>query len=131
MTTTVRAPQAPAPARTPLSTRQRRPGWAALAVTLILLHFAFPFMLLLSRSLKRRKGVLAAVAGLLLFMRWLDLFWQAAPTFSPHHIAFHWLDLATPVAVGGLWLAWFFRELSRRPLLPVGDPDIKEVLGHG
>lgn len=36
MTTTVRAPQAPAPARTPLSTRQRRPGWAALAVTLIL-----------------------------------------------------------------------------------------------
>lgn len=106
-------------------------GWQWLAAALILLHFAFPFMLLLSRSLKRRKGVLAAVAGLLLFMRWLDLFWQAAPTFSPHHIAFHWLDLATPVAVGGLWLAWFFRELARRPLLPVGDPDIKEVLGHG
>jgi hypothetical protein len=25
----------------------------------------------------------------------------------------------------------FFRELGRRPLLPVGDPDIQEVLGHG
>ena len=106
-------------------------GWQVLALGLILFHFAFPFMLLLSRSLKRRKGALAAVATLLFVMRWLDLHWQAAPTFSPHHLAFHWLDLAAPLAVGGLWLAAFFRELGRRPLLPVGDPDIQEVLGHG
>lgn len=106
-------------------------GWQWIALAVILLHFLFPFLLLLSRSLKKRMAALAGVAGLLLVMRWVDLFWQAAPTFSPHHVTFHWLDLAAPVGVGGLWLAWFFRELARRPLLPVGDPYLTEAPGHG
>jgi hypothetical protein len=37
-------------------------------------------------------------------------------------------DVVVPVAMGGLWLAYFFRNLSSLPLLPAYDPEAKEVL---
>ena len=40
----------------------------------------------------------------------------------------HWLDLAAPLAIGGLWLWMFFTQLAQRPLLAVGDPYLREAL---
>lgn len=106
-------------------------GWQWIAGALIVLHFFFPFLLLLSRSLKKRMAALAGVALLLFVMRWLDLFWQAAPNFHHEQLTVHWLDLATTVGIGGLWVGLFFRGLAGRALLPVHDPSLKEALGHG
>jgi hypothetical protein len=33
-----------------------------------------------------------------------------------------WQDFATTIAIGGLFVALFARELARRPLLPLHDP---------
>lgn len=106
-----------------------RGGWGVLALALVILHFALPFLLLLSRQLKKDAGKLAAVAAFVLVMRWIDIYWQAAPAFHESH-GFHWLDLAAPVAIGGLWTSLFFRELRRRPLVPIGDPRLEEALGY-
>jgi hypothetical protein len=109
-------------------------GWGAVSLSLALLHFAVPFVFLLSRDFKRDLGKLAWVAGLLLFMRWVDLFWLVSPAFHPGKLSLHWLDLTTPVALSGLWLAAFARELGTRPLLPVNDPNLAvalEVHAHG
>ncbi len=54
-------------------------GWKWLSITLVLGHFALPFALLLSRDLKRNARRLGRVTILLLVMRWLDLYWFAAP----------------------------------------------------
>jgi hypothetical protein len=105
-------------------------GWQWVALALVVLHFAIPFALLLSRDLKRRPRQLARVALLLLAVRWLDLFWQVAPTFH-HRFALHWLDLAAPLAVGGFWLALFLSFLRRQPLLPGHDPQLRELVVHG
>ena len=107
-----------------------RGGWQWLAIALALFHFALPFVLLLSRDLKRRPQRLAAVAGWMLVMRWLDLVWQVEPAFSPERFTFHWLYLAAPLAVGGLWVAAWAAELKRRPLLPLRDPWLPEALAH-
>ena len=56
-------------------------GWGAIALAVIVLHFAFPFLFLLSRSLKRNAGKLVIVAVLILVMRLVDLFWMIAPNF--------------------------------------------------
>ena len=40
----------------------------------------------------------------------------------------HWLDLAAPLAIGGLWLWMFFTQLAQRPLLAFGDPYLREAL---
>jgi hypothetical protein len=47
------------------------------------------------------------------------------------HFFVHWLDLAAPVAIGGLWLWMFLTQLRQRPLLAVGDPYLRESLASG
>ena len=42
----------------------------------------------------------------------------------------HWMDLLAPVGIGGVWLSHFFRQLGKRPLLPVNDPEMQEALAH-
>jgi hypothetical protein len=40
----------------------------------------------------------------------------------------HWLDIAAPVAIGGLWLWMFTTQLAQRPLLAFRDPYLHEAL---
>ena len=37
-------------------------------------------------------------------------------------------DVVVPIAIGGFWLAYFFRNLGALPLLPAYDPSVGEVL---
>jgi hypothetical protein len=107
-----------------------RGAWGAVAIAIVLFHFAVPFVLLLSRDLKRNAGRLAAVAVLMLVMRWVDLLWQVEPAFRERTAAMYWLYLAAPIAIGGLWLFFFVRELKKRPLLPLNDPYLAEAIAH-
>lgn len=105
-------------------------GWGLVALLLVLFHFALPFVLLLSRDLKRSGRLLAGVALLMLVMRWVDLLWQVEPSFEEHHFVHYWLYLAAPAAIGGIWLFLFVRELKKRPILPVNDPYLPEAIAH-
>jgi hypothetical protein len=105
-------------------------GWGWIALALVAFHFALPFALLLSRDLKRNARRLGTVALLMLLMRWIDLYWQVEPAFHDGTFHFHWLYPAALLAVGGLWLAAFLRELKRRPLLPIHDPYLPEAIAH-
>ena len=106
-------------------------GWKFLSIALALFHFLLPFLLLLSRNLKRSARLLTRVAILLLMMRWFDLFWQVGPIFHQGGLSFHWLDAATVVGLGGLWFAWFVRSLRSRALAPHKDPFFEEALQSG
>jgi hypothetical protein len=64
-------------------------------------------------------------------MRFVDIFWYTMPAFRPGDFSIHWLDIATPVGVGGIWLASFLRQLRRAPLLPLHEPYAREVLERG
>ena len=103
-------------------------AWGVIALAVVILHFAFPFLFLLSRSFKRNAGKLMIVAVLILVMRLVDLFWMIAPSFIHEHFHISWMDLVAPIGIGGLWLAFFARELSRRPLIPINDPLYETVL---
>jgi hypothetical protein len=41
------------------------------------------------------------------------------------------MDIIAPIAVGGIWLWWFFGELQKRPLVPVKDPFFENAIEHG
>jgi hypothetical protein len=86
-----------------------------------------PFVMLISRPFKRDITRLVWLAAWILLMRYVDLFWVIEPNFS---VAFHltWLDVVVPIAMGGLWLAYFFRNLSSMPLVPAYDVYAVEVL---
>jgi hypothetical protein len=103
-------------------------GWEFFAPILISFHFALPFLLLLARRRKRSPEALSRVAFWILGLRFVDIFWLIAPAFSPREFSLHWLHLTVPVAIGGLWLAYFFQRLGSWPLLPTNDPRIDEVM---
>jgi hypothetical protein len=102
-------------------------GWEWVAIALILFQFALPFVLLLSRNTKRKSQTLAVVAGVILFMHWLDTLWMVSPSFYPARFHIHWLDIAAPVGIGGLWLAAFIGYLKPHSLVPLHDPRFTEL----
>jgi hypothetical protein len=103
-------------------------GWQIVALALVFLQFSLPFLLLLSRELKRDARKLVPVALLVLVMRYVDLYWLVAPNPFPgtsgaeHHLTYHWTYFAAPLALVSIWLGTFFWQLSKRPLLVVTEP---------
>lgn len=118
------------PEEIPFYLKRLRGGWGALAILILLFHFVLPFFLLLSRDFKRSANTLARLAIAIILMRLVDLFWITAPEFSPHTFSVHALDVLAPVAIGGLWLSYFAWQLRRRPLLPLGDPELAQAIAH-
>ena len=116
------------PEEIPWYLHRLRTGWRYVGLALVLLHFALPFVLLLSRDLKRNARTLVLVAVMVIVMRFVDLLWMIAPEFNKASFRLHWMDLVAPIGVGGLWLAVFTWQLKSRPLLPLRDPNLQEVL---
>jgi hypothetical protein len=104
-------------------------GWRPVGVALILVHFAIPFVVLLSRQVKRQPDLLLKLAVFVLLVRVIDLFWLIAPDFHTHGLAISWLDVVLPLALAGLWGACFVWQLRGRPILPLHDPEFDETLG--
>jgi hypothetical protein len=102
-------------------------GWTWVAYALAVFHFALPFFLLLSRDVKQHLPTLAKVAGLLLFTQLAYNYYLVMPAFETT-LDQHWMDFLTPLAVGGLWLAYFLHELKRYPLLPRPTEDRAEAV---
>jgi hypothetical protein len=115
-------------------------GWQYLAIFLILFHFFVPFFLLLSRDNKRASSRLVMIAAWILFVRYVDIYMLVTPEFGAagnlhmmpgeheSHLFVHWLDLAAPLAIGGLWVWMFAGNLLQRPLLAFRDPYLRESL---
>jgi hypothetical protein len=115
------------PAEITFYLRRLSGGWGSIGLILVLFHFAIPFAMLLSRSFKRNIRKLVWVAVWLMLMRYVDLFWIIEPNFSKT-LTVTVADIVVPVAIGGIWLWYFFRNLAALPLLPAYDPDAHEVL---
>ncbi len=118
------------PEEIPWYLRRTRGGWQWVALALALLHFAVPFVLLLLRGVKEDGPWLMAVAGWLLLVRFLDVFWWIEPAY-PHdgQYLFWLLDVGAVVGVGGVWVWWFVSLLRRGPLLPP-EASFAEGGGH-
>jgi hypothetical protein len=120
-------------------------AWGVIGILLIVFHFAFPFLVLLQQDFKRKAKWLATLAIFILLMRLVDMYYLIGPSprIGAHEgviehgtrldffAGFSWLDIAAPIAVGGLWLAYFFWELGKRPLVPVNDPFLDNAIKHG
>jgi hypothetical protein len=129
------------PEETPWYLKRMTGGWQYVGQGLLLFHFGVPFLLLLQRWMKRRVRTLGAIAAALIVMRLVDTFYLVAPeaNAAQAHVAEALsghlpgpaqllLYLLVPVGMGGLWMAVFFWQLRKLPLLPVGDPFLERVL---
>jgi hypothetical protein len=114
-------------------------GWFWVGMILVLFHFAFPYLFLLRQDWKKNIRMLGSVALFILVMRLVDMFFLISPNprISTHgeslplSLSFSWMDLVAPIAVGGIWLWYFFGQLMSRPLVPVMDPFLENAIKHG
>jgi hypothetical protein len=104
-------------------------GWGVVALVVLVFEFAVPFLLLLSEDVKRNPRVISKIALWMIFMRLVDMFWTTRPELSARVLP-TWLDIVVPVALIGLWVGFFARNLKQRPLLPLGDPKLEEAIAH-
>jgi hypothetical protein len=121
-------------------------GWGYVAIAVAAFHFALPWLVLLSRDVKRHAHILRRIAIFMIFMRLVDLFWQVEPFFGYNEAGklvsvnlidpkyyegwFHlpWQYLVVPPALAAIWFVAFCTQLKKRPLIPVNDPQIHEIL---
>lgn len=109
--------------------RARGP-WAGMAVVLLLFHFFLPFFVLLQRRVKRRIATLSVVAIWMLALSLVDIYWLVVPAYEQNGPEFHLLDILAVIALGGLWLAAFYAQLKKLPLIPLHDPRFETFFEH-
>jgi len=100
-------------------------GWGVIALSIAILQFVFPFLLLLSRATKKSPEKLAMLAVVILIMRVVDVVWLIEPTYHLDRFHLSWMDVVAPIAMGGLWLATFAWQLQKRSLVPINDPQLE------
>jgi hypothetical protein len=112
-----------------------RGGWWVICSLDFICHWLIPFVLLLSRDLKRNKQKMIWLTCFMIFARCIDMFWLIEPNFADAagnlHIAGNVGILAyitVPVAVISLWAAYYMTQLQARPLINVNDPHVEEML---
>jgi hypothetical protein len=97
--------------------------WQVVIWLVFLLHFVVPFFCLLMKPIKRDPRSLARVAGLILVMHLLYLYWQIMPSIQRDDaVTQHWMDFLMPFVIGGIWLASYLWQLKRFPVLPLHAP---------
>jgi hypothetical protein len=108
-------------------------GWGVIALAVVVLQFAFPFLTLLSRAAKKSAERLGTLALLILIMRVVDVIWLIEPSFiepSFNRERFHlsWMDIVAPIAIGGIWIATFAWQLQKRSMVPINDAQLEQAL---
>lgn len=102
-------------------------GWKVVSALLLVLHFAVPFLGLMSRHMKRNKRRLAFWAVWLLVVHYVDLFWLIYPN-GDGAVPLGLLDILCLVGVLGLFVGVSARRARGVNLIPTGDPRLADSL---
>jgi len=102
--------------------------WTTVSLLLIFGHFVLPFLLLVSRFIKRRPILLAITGGFVAAMGWVDMYWLVIPEFSPGVARFGLLDILCFLGMNGVFSAAVVWRLSRHSAIAENDPRLEESL---
>ena len=103
-------------------------SWASVSLVLLFGHFFLPFLLLMSRNVKRRKMLIVTGAVWMLVMQWLDVYWLVMPSKTPEGFSPALVDVANFIGIGGVFFAVAIRRLGAHAIIPVKDPRLGESL---
>jgi hypothetical protein len=118
------------PEEVPWYIRRGQGGWSLLGGVLTVFHFVVPFLLLLSRDLKRNPRSLSAVAVYVLVLHYIDLYWVMMPALTPEGPRPHFADLTAVLGIGAAALAFVMWRLRGSAAVPVGDPYLEDSLRY-
>jgi hypothetical protein len=97
-------------------------GWKWIAIFIALFHFFVPFFLLLMRPAKKRRRILASIAGCVFATHIVAIWWTTAPSVYTKHLYVGWLAPGALLGIGGIYSFAFLKNLEKRRLVPLNDP---------
>lgn len=125
--------------------------WQWVSIAVLVGHFVFPFVFLLSRWTKRIIPALVFFCVWQLVFHWVDLYWNVMPNYDwttathegtaslvagpltgsldQHHVGFSAVDVTVWLGLFGVFLLGLGRSL-RGNLIPVKDPTLGASLAH-
>lgn len=103
-------------------------GWRGVSLLLVAAHFAFPFLFVISRNVKRRLTMLGFAAGWMLVMHVVDIYWLVMPYADNGAFRIDWLDFACLIGVVSAYLTVVFYFMNKHSLVAVGDPRIGRAM---
>ncbi|MEZ6017944.1 MAG: quinol:cytochrome C oxidoreductase [Planctomycetota bacterium] len=112
-------------------------NWTGLSLTLAAGHFFIPMLGLLSRHVKRHRGVLAFWAVYCLVFQYVDMYWNVMPELhngvpgqDPAFAPLTWspMDLTAFIGVAGVVLFAILKRFDGHPAVAIGDPRLPESM---
>lgn len=119
-------------------------GWQIVSILVLVGHWAFPYVSLVTRWTKRILPLLAFFAAWQLVFHYIDLYWNIMPNQTwtvmdgwirgplqgdpeTYKVGAHFMDVTLLLGMIGIWLAAVGRTMKGN-LVPVHDPKLGECL---
>ncbi|MFN5055498.1 MAG: quinol:cytochrome C oxidoreductase [Bacteroidota bacterium] len=96
----------------------------------LIINFVLPFLLLMRRGSKRNYTSMTFVAVLIILGHWVDFYQMVMPGTMHEHYSLGWFEFGILIFYVGLIMYFVGRGLSKKPLLAVHHPFVKESLIH-
>jgi len=120
------------PEETAWIVRRKSGPWEAWSWVIPIGHFIVPFIFLMARTIRRRRGLVALGCVWMLGMHAIDLMWAVRPevTDGSGLVGPRWMDVVGIAGPVCLFLGVLVRKIASGPLMPLRDPRLKEALTH-
>ncbi len=103
-------------------------SWAFITYTILIGRFVLPFILFLNRESKHNRKLLGVVSVGIILLHIIEIHWIVMPVLNDGGISLSWLDVATFVGLGGIFLGLFFQRFKKHKMVPVNDPTLPDSL---
>lgn len=103
-------------------------SWLIISIGMIFIHFAVPYVLLLSQPSKKDPVRLKIASVWILFAHLYDLYWLVMPNFDKESAPFGWMELSVLFLAGGILIFGFVFFAGKKNLVPIGDPKMERSL---
>lgn len=107
---------------------RRNEAWMPVTWSLVIFHFAVPFLGLISRHTKRHSGALTFWACYLLVLQWVDMAWLILPEYSHEVLPIGIMEIVSAVGLFGVFVWAVARTAGNKPLIPQKDPLLGDSL---
>lgn len=103
-------------------------SWEGFTYLLLFGRFVIPFIVLLAAKAKSNMKITGAMAILIVVMHFIETYWIIMPALHHYGIEFHWLDVTTLIAIGGLYMGLFFNQFRKKNMVATNDPKLAASL---
>lgn len=104
--------------------------YRGLFMTMLVMNFVFPILVLMSRDSKRNYGFILTAGIIMICGHWLDVYIMIYPGTVGIDWSITLINIGTFLGYMGLFIFIVFRALSKAPLIPEHHPMVVESKHH-